>query len=81
MLATGISVTEIAHIQFIIMYAGYPVIWGSRLQTEVVLSTTESEYIALIQSLQERINIMQLLKDANEVFPLNMLMPKIHCKT
>ena len=32
---------------FFIMYAGCPVTWGSKLQTEISLSTTESEYIAL----------------------------------
>jgi hypothetical protein len=30
----------------IISYAGCPFIWASELQTEVVLSTTESEYVA-----------------------------------
>ena len=32
---------------FVIMYAGCPITWGSKLQTEIALSTTESEYIAL----------------------------------
>ena len=31
----------------IIMYAGCPIHWVSRLQTEIALSTAESEYIAL----------------------------------
>lgn len=30
-----------------IMLAGCPIIWASRLQTEITLSTTEAEYIAL----------------------------------
>lgn len=32
---------------FIILYAGCPLTWFSKLQTQVSLSTTEAEYIAL----------------------------------
>ena len=32
---------------FFIMYAGFPIHWGRKMQTEFALSTTESEYIAL----------------------------------
>ena len=32
---------------FVIMYAGCPITWGNKLQTEISLSTTESEYIDL----------------------------------
>ena len=66
---------------YVIMYAGCPVIWCSKLQTEVALLTTEAKYIALSQSLREVIPIMQLLKDINEVFPLKMPTPEVHCKT
>ena len=31
----------------VIKYAAYPIIWFSRLQTEIALHTTEAEYIAL----------------------------------
>jgi hypothetical protein len=36
---------------YIILYAGCPIIWASKLQTEVALSSTEVEYIALSQKL------------------------------
>jgi hypothetical protein len=36
---------------WIVFYAGFPVIWASKLQTQVALSTTEAEYIAMSQSL------------------------------
>ena len=37
----------------VILYAGCPIIWFSKLQTEISLSTTEAEYIALaLYSLQ-----------------------------
>jgi hypothetical protein len=32
---------------YIIRYVGCPLIWGSKLQKEIALSSTESEYIAL----------------------------------
>ena len=66
---------------YVIMYAGCPLTWCSKLQTEVALSTTEAEYIALSQSLREVIPIMELLKDINKIFPLFIPTPEIHCKT
>ena len=32
---------------FTVLYAGCPIAWQSKLQTEIALSTTESEYISL----------------------------------
>jgi hypothetical protein len=32
---------------FVILFCGCPIMWCSKLQTEIALSTTESEYIAL----------------------------------
>ena len=65
---------------YVIMYAGCPVHWCSKLQTEIALSTTEAEYIALSQSLREVIPLIQLLKEINEVFPIHLPTPKIRCK-
>jgi len=36
---------------YIIMYAGYPITWVSQLQTKIVLSSTESEFIGLSMAL------------------------------
>ena len=38
---------------FFICYTGCPIIWSSRLQTDIALSTAESEYIAMSQVLHE----------------------------
>eukprot|EP00978_Attheya_sp_CCMP212_P007482 scaffold17327_cov67-Attheya_sp.AAC.6 len=37
---------------YVIRYCGCPVTWRSKLQTEVALSTTEAEYVALSHSLK-----------------------------
>ena len=46
---------------FIISYLGVPIILKSQLQTEIALSSTESEYIGISYALREAIPIMQLL--------------------
>jgi hypothetical protein len=51
---------------YVIRYCGCPITWRSKLQTEVALSTTEAEYVALSQSLREVIPIMNLLQEAKD---------------
>ena len=63
----------------IILYAGCPIIWCSKLQTEIALSTTESEYIALSQSLRDVIPLMNLLQELEKIFPSSADTPKMHC--
>ena len=65
---------------YVIMYAGCPITWCSKLQTEIALSTTEAEYIALSQSLREVIPVIELMKEVNEIFPIHIPTPEIHCK-
>lgn len=38
---------------FVITFCGCPITWCSKLQTEIALSTTESEYIALSTATRE----------------------------
>ena len=65
---------------YVIMYAGCPLTWCSKLQTEIALSTTEAEYIALSQYVREVIPFMNLIVEVGDVFPLNNPKPKFHCK-
>jgi Reverse transcriptase (RNA-dependent DNA polymerase) len=51
---------------------GCPLIWVSKLQTEIALSTTEAEYIALSQSLRDVIPMRRLLKEASEGLSLTV---------
>ena len=46
---------------YVIIYVGCPIIWESKMQTLVSLSTTEAEYIALSYSLREVISVLNLL--------------------
>jgi hypothetical protein len=47
------------------MYAGCPITWCSKLQTEIALSTTEAGYIALSQAMREVIPFMHLMQVRN----------------
>ena len=64
---------------YVIMYANCPIIWCSKLQTEITLSTTESEYVALSQSLRDVIPLLGLLGELKKVIPTEDSSPKIHC--
>ena len=62
-------------IGFVIIYAGCPLTWCSKLQTEIALSTTESEYIALSQAMREVIPFMNFMVEVGKVFPLHNTKP------
>ena len=66
---------------FVITYAGCPIQWTSKLQTQIALSTCEAEYIGLSQALREVKPLMDLaleLKDRG--FKCEYTKPKVHCK-
>ena len=48
---------------YVIMYRGTPLLWVSKLQTQVALSTMEAEYIALSTSMRDLIPIREILKE------------------
>ena len=60
---------------FVIMYAGCPISWQSKLQTEIALSTTESEYISLSQATRTLLFLIELFNEIKDqgfdfVFPM-----------
>ena len=66
---------------YIICFMGCPVIWKSQLQTEIALSSTESEYIGLSYALREVIPIMELLKEMKKFgFPIRSQTPNMKCR-
>ncbi len=58
---------------YVILLAGCPVLWVSKLQTEIALSTMEAEYVALSNACKDLFPIMDLVKEIGSVFnlPLN----------
>jgi hypothetical protein len=65
---------------FVIMYAGCPLVWVSKLQTEVALSTTEAEYIVLSQAMRELIPLLGLLEELTSALQLNKDQPTVYWK-
>ena len=64
----------------LITYAGCPLLWLSKLQTEVALSTTEAEYISLSTALREVIPLMNLCEEIKKKgWKLPCTQPTIHC--
>ena len=48
---------------YVILYRGSPLLWVSKLQTQIALSTMEAEYVALSQSMRDLIPIRQILSE------------------
>jgi hypothetical protein len=66
---------------FVIMYAGCPILWGSKLQTLIALSSTEAEYYCLSTALRETIPVMELAKEMKSFgFDIGSTQPRVHCK-
>ena len=66
---------------WIVFYAGCPVCWASKLQTQVALSTTEAEYIAMSMALRDVIPVMNLIKEIkSKGFSVMCTKPHVYCK-
>jgi hypothetical protein len=55
---------------FVNCYANCPLVWCSKLQTEIALSTAEAEYIAVSHTLCDTILIQNLVKEVGCIFLL-----------
>jgi hypothetical protein len=66
---------------WIIFYAGCPISWASNLQSQVALSTMETKYIAMSQSLRDLIPVMNLLQEMREQdYQVMCTKPHVYCK-
>eukprot|EP00957_Ditylum_brightwellii_P066173 5021575-Ditylum_brightwellii.AAC.1 len=63
----------------VIMYGNYPIIWFSRLQSEIALSTTEAEYIALSIAAREVLSLRELISEIAPVTKITVTKPDIRC--
>ena len=52
---------------YVIMVAGCPLLWVSKLQTEVAVSTMMAEYIALSQYMRDMLPLKELVKTMAKV--------------
>ena len=52
---------------YVILYQGCPILWVSKMQTQCALSTMESEYLALSQSMRDLIPLREILKEVNQM--------------
>ena len=78
--ATDSSTARSRH-GFVVKYCGCPLFWGSQLQTEIALSSTEAEYIGLSKALREVIPIMNLLKEMKKKgYNIVATQPKVMCR-
>ncbi len=65
---------------YIILYTSCPILWALQLQTEIALSSTESEFIGLLTALRETIPIMELVKELKgQGFNMVSTQPTVHC--
>ena len=58
---------------YVLMLGGCPLIFKSKLQTEIALSTLEAEYIALSQSMRELLPLRRLLQEVGKNLNLDLL--------
>jgi hypothetical protein len=66
---------------YLIKFAACPIVWISKLQSQIALSTTEAEYISLSQSLRDAIPLMQLIKEMNGLgITTYSEVPRVYCK-
>ena len=65
---------------FVIMFANYPILWVSKLQTEVALSTTEAEYIALSQAMCDVILLITLIQEISGSLFFELPKPEVQIK-
>ena len=56
---------------FLIMINGCPVMWSSKLHTEITTSTMQAEYIALLTACRDIIPIVRLMKEVTAYCNLN----------
>jgi len=65
---------------YVIMYASCPILWVSKLQTEIALSTMKTEYITLSQAMRDLIPFMTLVKDISVILGIQYSIPEVQYK-
>jgi hypothetical protein len=75
------SYTAKSRYGYLIIYQGCPITWASKMQTEIALSSTESEFIGLSQSLRHAIPLMELIKELKSLgVRMAATQPRVYCR-
>ena len=69
-----------SHTGFVIMFANCPILWISKLQTKVALSTTEAKYIALSQAMCDVILLITLIQEISGSLFFELPKPEVQIK-
>ena len=62
---------------YLLTLGGCPLVWVSKLQTEIALSTLEAEYISLSQAMRELMPMRELLQEIGTKLNLKFAQPTI----
>jgi hypothetical protein len=66
---------------YVVMYAGFPIIWASKLQGEIALSSTKSEYLAISTVMREVLPLIEILDEIKDnIKGIGDIIPEVHCK-
>jgi hypothetical protein len=66
---------------WVVFYAACPIIWASKLKSQVMLSMTNAEYIAIFMALQEVTPLLEFIKEMREhKFDIVNMQPYMYCK-
>ena len=65
---------------FVIKYAGVPIYWASKMQTQFALSSAESEFLALSAATRHAKALMYLLEEVNNKITKVSTVANIHCR-
>jgi hypothetical protein len=66
---------------YIITFCGCPIHWASKLQTEIALSTTEAEYIALSMGTRELLPLRRILQEITQHSLVHLPIPDHYSTT
>jgi hypothetical protein len=79
--AVNDSTTAKSRSGYVLLYAGCPILWASKLQTEIALSSTEAEYIAISSTTREVIPLLRLMEETRQHgLPINVEKGQVHCR-
>ena len=62
---------------YVLTLGNCPILWVSRLQSEIALSTLEAEYVALSMSMRELLPMRELLQEVGDQLNLDCTKPSL----